>query len=277
MIREALADTARLLRELPLLWLAGFVIACVSVGDLLIAEIDLVMSGSFQILSLLLFPFIIAGSYGMIREKKSDLRMFFRYGIGYYFRVLLPLLVIMFAAVLTILLVYMPITLLGIPPTADIAFFIGMGVTIPIIFLTYFYDTFAVFKDEKIFDSIRSSITLVLRYSWKVLFFVIANIAVLGVILLGLAFVWIGLLWDTVSEIVDMDPEAISALTPDEMMALLGPDAMFATAVVLFIWALLATPFTLTFKAAFFKRLEQTPRIEQQIGVYDEKGRWYKY
>ncbi|MCP1663144.1 MAG: hypothetical protein D5R99_08520 [Methanocalculus sp. MSAO_Arc1] len=277
MIREALADTLGHLKNYPLLWAGGLIAALITLLDLLIAGTDTVLAGRFQILAFLVFPFIIAGSYGIIREKEGSLALYAQYGMEYYFRVLLPLLIILFAVLLTILLVLFSISIVGIAPTADLAFFLGMGVSVPILLLTYFYDAFAVFRDEKIFDSIRASITMVLAYSWKILLFVAVNIAVLGSLLFGLAFVWAGLLWESMSEIAEMDPEIISAMTGDEVMAMLGPDALFATAVVLFIWATIATPFTIAFKAAFFQRLEQAPRVEQQVGVYDEKGRWYKY
>ncbi len=279
MIREAFFETFGLLKTLPLLWLGGLIIATISAGDILVGGMESAAMGGIQILSFLLFPFIIAGSYGIIREKKGDLSTFFTYATGYYFRVLLPLIIIVFAAIVTIFLLLIPMAIMGGSPTPDMIFFIAMGVTIPFMLFTYFYDCFAVFKDEKIFDSIRSSITIVLYRAWKILLFIIVNIVVLGTLLFGLAFVWMGLLWEKMSEIAAMDPEVISAMSSEEVMSLLGPDALFATAVIIFIWALIATPFTIAFKAAFFQRLGEMPVIEQQpqVGVYDEKGRWYKY
>jgi len=277
MIREAFFETFGLLKALPLLWIGGLVIGAVSIGDILIGGNIPALSGALQLLSFLLFPFIIAGSYGIIREKNGDIPTFLRYATGYYFRVLLPLIVIIFAAFVTIILLLIPMALMGGAPTPDMIFFIAMGVTIPFVLFTYFYDCFAVFKDEKIFDSIRSSIAIVLYNSWKVLLFIIVNVVVLGTLLFGLAFVWMGLLWEKMSEISAMDPEVISAMSGEEVLALLGPDALLATAAILFIWALIATPFTIAFKAAFFQRLGEIPEIEQQAGVYDEKGRWYKY
>lgn len=277
MIRESFAETFGLLKAYPLLWLGGLIIGAISAGDILVGGMESAATGSIQILSFLLFPFIIAGSYGIIREKKGDLATFLRYATGHYFRVLLPLIIIVFAAFVTIFLLIIPMALMGGGPTPDMIFFIAMGVIIPFMLFTYFYDCFAVFSDEKIFDSIRSSITIVLYNSWKILLFIIVNIVVLGTLLFGLAFVWMGLLWEKMSEIGAMDPEVISAMSGEEVMALLGPDALFATAVILFIWALIATPFTIAFKAAFFQRLGEVPQIEQQVGVYDEKGRWYKY
>jgi hypothetical protein len=278
MIREALTDTFGLLKNLPLLWLSGLIIAIISSGDILIGGTDQISTGGFQIFAFLLFPFIIAGSYGIIREEKNDISVYLRYGKNYYFRILLPLLIILFASFLTILLVISSTAIIGVIPTADSAFMIAMGVSVPILLLTYFYDTFAVFRDEKIFDSLKSSIALVLFYSWKVLLFIVVNIVIFGGILFGLAFVWAALLWEKVNELGTMDPDLISSMSGEEVMAFLGPNAVVATAVVLFLWAFLITPFTLTFKAAFFRRLERVP-IEQQeqVGVYDEKGRWYKY
>lgn len=277
MIREAFIDTFGLLKRFPLLWLGGLVIGAVSIGDILLGEANPAISGALQLLSLLLFPFIIAGSYGIIREKKGDVSDFMSYGTRYYFRVLLPLIVIIFAAFVTIFLLLIPMAIMGGDLNPDMVFFIAMGVTIPIILLTYFYDCFAVFSDEKIFDSIRSSITLVLFHSWKVLLFIVVNVVALGILLFGLAFVWMGLLWEKVSEIGAMDPDLLASMSGEEVLSLLGPDALFATAVILFIWALIATPFTLAFKASFFQRLGDVPIVEQQVGVYDEKGRWYKY
>jgi len=277
MIREAFFETFGLLKRFPLLWIGGLIIGAVSAGDILVGGMESAATGSIQILSFLLLPFIIAGSYGIIREKKGDMPTFLRYATGYYFRVLLPLIIIIFAALVTIFLVMIPMAIMGSGPTPDMIFFIAMGVTIPFMLLTYFYDCFAVFSDEKIFDSIRSSITIVLFRAWKILLFIVVNIVVLGTLLFGLSFVWMGLLWEKMSEIAAMDPVLLASMSGEEVMALLGPDALFATAVILFIWALIATPFTLAFKAAFFQRLGEMPVMEQQVGVYDEKGRWYKY
>jgi len=279
MIREAFFETFGLLKTLPLLWLGGLIIAAISAGDILVGGMASATMGGIQILSFLLFPFIIAGSYGIIREKKGDLATFIRYATGYYFRVLLPLILIVFAAIVTIFLLLIPMAIMGGDLNPDMIFFIAMGVTIPFMLFTFFYDCFAVFKDEKIFDSIRSSITIVLYQAWKVLLFIVVNIVVLGTLLFGLAFVWMGLLWEKMSGIAAMDPEVISAMSSEEVMSLLGPDALFATAVIIFIWALIATPFTIAFKGAFFQQLGEMPVIEQQpqVGVYDEKGRWYKY
>jgi len=277
MIREALADTFGLLKSRPLLWLSGLVIAAVTAGDILITGSDPLAGGQFQILALLIYPFIIAASYGIIREDSNDPSVYLRYGVSYYFRVLLPLLIVIFASVITIMLVIGTTTLIGIPATADFTMMIAMWVAIPIFLFTYFYDTFAVFRDEKIFDSLRASITLVMVHGWKVLLFIAANIIILLGILFGLAFLWMGLLWEKMTEVAEMDPDIISAMTGDEVIALLGSDALAATAIVLFIWALIATPFTLAFKAAFFRRLEKISVVQQEIGEYDEKGRWYKY
>jgi hypothetical protein len=50
---------------------------------------------------------------------------------------------------------------------------ISFGFIIPIIILTFFYDTAAVFEDTKIFDSIRRSIQLVMTHISDVIAFLL--------------------------------------------------------------------------------------------------------
>ncbi len=82
---------------------------------------------------------------------KGDIRTLFAGGSRYYFRVLLPLLIIIFGVMLIFTLVMVTFGLIGATANIGLVSAISFGFIIPIIILTFFYDTAAVFEDTKSF------------------------------------------------------------------------------------------------------------------------------
>ena len=76
----------------------------------------------------------------------------------------------------------------------------------------------------------------------------------------------------TVNEVLNM--------TPEEQEALIGEDALFWLTILYSVGISLFTAVFIPYKAAFYLGLMgglQKSGIGEQQGVYDEKGRWYKY
>jgi hypothetical protein len=70
----------------------------------------------------------------------------------------------------------------------------------------------------------------------------------------------------------------LQAFTPDQLLALIGTDGIWVTAVILFIAGLVLIPVIISYKACFFRKFAaNTIEIRQESGEYDSKGRWYKY
>jgi hypothetical protein len=90
--------------------------------------------------------------------------------------------------------------------------------------------------------------------------------------------VWEAFLFDKLKPIMEFTDAQREALTPDQLVAMIGPEGMWITAIILFIGFLIIIPIFYSYKACFFKKMaNSTIIIQQTSGEYDSKGRWYKY
>ena len=79
-----------------------------------------------------------------------------------------------------------------------------------------------------------------------------------------------------------LDVNTLLNMTVEEQQMLIGEDGMTLIIVLYAIVTGIFTAILLPFKAAFFRRhVQEVSETKQegkkQEGVYDEKGRWYKY
>ncbi len=274
-LREAL----RLLAHMPLLWVPGIA------AGLFAALIWLMFSfsgtffaGRIMVICGLVLLFFITGMFCIIKNGGGDIRAMTREGSHYYFRVLLPLLVILFMILLIFVLAILTFALVGTTPDASLIAFLSIVIMIPGIILTFFSDTAAVFEDRKVFESIRRSIELVsVNMSRVIAFFFTGAIVGFG-ILFGLMVVWEALLYSHLEPITHFSEAQMQAFTPEQLGVMIGTDGIWVTAGILFIAGLVLIPILSSYKACFFKKLAgKTVVIQQITGEYDNKGRWYKY
>ncbi|KLK87761.1 hypothetical protein SZ63_09065 [Methanoculleus sediminis] len=275
MTLESVTGAAGLLRKHPVLWSIGLVMGALAVLNLVIP----VYGGAFYteplaLLQVLLTPFLAGGVYGTIRAENFSFSEFVRSGKTYYFRILLPALVIFFAVILTIVLLMIPLALLGAGAAANMAALL-FGVILSIAFFTFFYDTVAVFEETGVFESIRRSIEFVMNNLGSVLVFYLVNIAVFAALGFAALFAWTALLLDKLEPLVSMSPEELQAVMPEDLLALIGTEGIWITAIVYAVVIVLFSVFLYAYKASFFRNHAGTPQVQQ--GEYDEKGRWYKY
>ena len=150
---------------------------------------------------------------------------------------------------------------------------------IPTLMLTFFFDTAAVFEDRKVFESIQRSILLVSNHMMEVLAFFIVSALLCAGIIFGLMIVWEAILFDKLKPIMDFTDAQREAFTPDQLIAMIGQDGIWVTAIILFIGVFILLPLLFSYKACFYKKMASSGvMIEQQTyGEYDSKGRWYKY
>lgn len=275
----SLSKAFHLLFEKPVLWLPGLVAGLLAAG----VWLALAFSGTFFAGRLLVFAgliaaFFITGAFGLIKTGGADLASLFRNGMQYYFRVLLPWLVIVFVALVIALLVGMTLSLFGSAMDPVLIADLAMAFLIPTLLLTFFADTAAVFEDQRVFTSIRRSILLVSANLVRVIgFFAVAFIVSCG-ILFTLMMVWTAFLVDKLEPLTTWTVEQQQAATPQQMLALIGTDGIWVTAGILVLAGLLLVPILTGYKACFFKTLAgSSVIIEQAAGEYDSKGRWYKY
>jgi len=277
MTLESLTNAAGLLRRHPVLWSVGLVMGALAVLNLVIP----VYGGTFYVeplalLQVFVIPFLAGGVYGTVRAETFSVGEFLQSGRTYYFRILLPALVIFFAAILTVLLLAIPLALLGAGAAAGMTPLL-FGVLVSIAFFTFFYDTVAVFEETNVFESIRRSIEFVMNNLGSVLIFYLVNIVVL--IALGFAglVTMSALLVDKLEPLTHMNPTELQAVMPQDILALIGTEGVWITAAVYAIVMVLFSAFLYAYKASFFRNHADAPGVQQQQGEYDEKGRWYKY
>lgn len=275
MTLNSLSSAAGLLRQHPILWSVGIVMGALGVIDLVVP----VYGGTFYaeplaLLQVLVMPFLAGGVYGTIREDSFSAGEFLQSGRTYYFRILLPALLIFFAAVLTVFLLAVPLALLGAGAASGMAPLL-FGVLVSIVFFTFFYDTVAVFEETNVFESIRRSIEFVMNNLGSVLIFYLVNIVVLvGIGFAGLVAIS-ALLVDKLEPLTRMSPAELQAVTPQDLLGLIGTEGIWIIAAVYAVVIVLFSAFLYAYKASFFRNHAEGIRIQQ--GEYDEKGRWYKY
>ncbi|MDD1704423.1 MAG: hypothetical protein LUP97_04235 [Methanoregula sp.] len=274
-LKEAFA----LLGRFPVLWIPGLVAGFL--GALFWVLLNL--AGTFfasrliVIFGLILLLFI-AGMLVLLKNGQGDVKTMFTGGIHYYFRILLPLLVIIFADTLIFIAGVVVLTASGIPPDAMLMVVLAFTTSVPVFILTIFFDTAAVFEEGRVFDSIRRSIGIVAARFGEVLRYLILNALLSMVIGFGLFLVWNGLLYDKLAPLQSYTQ--IRAFTLAELSPMIGTTGVWITAVVIFVGLFLLIPILYSYKACFFKKISgNLPIITQAstTGEYDSKGRWYKY
>jgi len=275
-----LKEAIILLKRMPSLWIPGIV------GGILAAAlwVTLNLSGTFFAGRLLLISGLVlilftTGMLVIIRNNEGDLRTMLAGGIRYYFRVLLPQLIIIFGVIIIVLLANITVGLVGVTSDSSMVTALAIGFMIPTVLLTFFFDTAAVFEERKVFESIRRSIQLVMTHINDVIafLFVCAGISI-GIIFM-LMIIWEAFLYDKLEPITRYNETQLQTFTPDQLSAMIGPGGMWITAIILFIGVFLLLPLLYTYKACFFRKLARGAVIIQQptTGDYDSKGRWYKY
>lgn len=277
MTLESITGAATLLRQHPVLWLAGLVMGALAVLDIVVpAYGGAFYSQPLAFLQILVVPFLAGGVYGMIRAEDFSVAEFARSGRTHYFRILLPALLIAFAVFLTALLTVIPFALLGAGAAVSVMPLL-FGVLLSIAFFTFFYDTVAVFEETNVFESIRRSIEFVVNNMGRTLVFYLTNIAVL--LALGLAgiFAWTALLVGKLEPLTRMGPEELQAVMPEDILALIGTEGIWVTAAVYAFVIVLYSTFLYAYKASFFRNHAVGGGAPTLQGEYDEKGRWYKY
>ncbi len=251
-----------LLKRLPLLWVPGIV------GGFLAASLWVIynLGGMFFSSRLLVIAWLVllvftTGLLVVIRNNGGDIRAMLEGGVRYYFKVLLPQLVIIFIGMVVVLLVMITFALLGATSDTSLATAISIGFMIPTIILTFFFDTAAVFEDRKVFESLKRSIQLVFAHMNDVVAFLLIWSAIFFGTIFCLMALWSFFLsiffYDRLEPITRYNETQIQALTPDQLLAMIGPEGMWITALVLFIGGLLLIPsyrfFTVT-RHVFIKK-----------------------
>jgi hypothetical protein len=275
-LKEALI----LLRRMPVLWIPGII------GGFLAAALWVIfnLSGTFFASRLLVISGLVllvftTGMLVIIRNDEGDIRAMLAGGIRYYFRVLLPQLVIIFGVMVIVTLAMITFGLVGTIADTGMVTALLVGFMIPSVILTFFFDTAAVFEDRRVFESLQRSIHLVYTHINDVVAFLFVCAVIFFGIIFSLMVVWEAFLFDKLEPITRYNETQLQAFTPDQLITMIGPVGMWITAFIIFAGLVLLIPLFYSYKACFFKKLAQGVIITQRpiTGEYDSKGRWYKY
>jgi hypothetical protein len=275
-LKEALA----LLVRIPVLWIPGIIGGAFAA----ITWLTLFISGAFftgrllLLFTLVLFVFT-TGMVSVIRHDETTVRALVGGGLNYYFRVLLPQLVILFALLFVFILCTITVALLGLASDIGLVTFLAFGIMIPTLMLTFFSDMVAVFEEKRVFESIRRSVLLVSNHMMEVLSFFMVSALLWAGVIFGLMIVWEAILFAKLEPIRNFTEAQKEAFSPEQLLAMIGQDGIWVTAIILFTGVLILLPILHSYKACFYKKMAgSTVMIEQETsGEYDSKGRWYKY
>ncbi len=277
MVLQSLREAFRLLRSLPALWLTGIATGLLGASDILLTVWgEPFFSERVWILQIILLPFFVSGSYGVIRADDGRLSTYIREGFAHYFNVLLPGVLIFLAVLLTIFVVLIPLTLVGIPGDIGLLTLISAGVIVPMLFFTFFYDTAAVFQEKKVFESLLESIRFVVGNPGKTIVFFIITLALFAFIGLLGTLILAAVLAGHLEPLTMMSQAELDALAPADLLNMLGTSGIWTAVGVYFGIITLFTAIIYPFKAVFYRNYGLVIPEEPE-GEYDEKGRWFKY
>lgn len=279
MVSASLRSAISLLRS-PAAWLPGIALGGVAASFLLLQYyLGIFIAERLLIVLLVLVPFFMAGLLGMVKSGNTGIRSFVAGGIAGYFRVLLPSLLVLFAILLTISLLALPLVALGIGGEALV--FMVLTCVLSILFFTIFYDTAAILEGKTVFESVRRSVEFVLRNTHSCVVFYLTSLVVGGALLLVTLLAWTVSLYNRLVPISTLTPEEMQTFTPGQFNELLGLDGIVITALIFFAGIAIVFSLLYAFKACFYRDYaggEPEPQVpDQQQGEYDSKGRWYKY
>jgi len=277
---SALKETINLLTRIPILWLPGFVCGALAAFLwLVLTTSGTFFAGRLLIIFSLVGLFFIIGMVAALQKKGSTFKDMLADGARYYFRVLLPTLVVAFSIVLVFILVILTLTLFGLTLDAGLLTFLVFGVLLPTVILTFFYDTAVIFEGKKVFESLERSIEVVTANLGEVILFFAGCLLIFCSVSFAMMIIWSAFLADHLEPITRYNETQIQSFTPDQLIGMIGQDGVWITALIIFCWIALLIPVLYTYKACFYRLVSGkiVQQVQQQVGEFDSKGRWYKY
>ncbi|MDD1679148.1 MAG: hypothetical protein LUO93_08225 [Methanomicrobiales archaeon] len=275
MVLDSLREGWAMIRRFPSLFLIGLAAGMLGFATLLIQ----VLAGAFfaerfTVLVLLVLPFFVGGVLQIVHKTEGSLSVLLEGGKKYYFRILLASLVIVFAALLTMVALVVPLTLLGFGVDAGVLPFTLLGVFVPLVYFTLFYDTAVVFEDRKVLDSLRRSVEFVTNRGFSVFLFLVVNLLILAGITFALLIVW-SIVLSPQLEPLAMNVTLGEPIPTEAIIAALGPTGMIITGLFYLVGITISVTIFYTYKACYFRKY--VSEVAPVPGEFDEKGRWYKY
>ncbi|HOX35913.1 MAG TPA: hypothetical protein P5217_08160 [Methanoregulaceae archaeon] len=275
----ALRDAIDLLVTRPLLWLPGAACGLLSALVILMAYYaGMFFAGRIAILFALVIVWLAAITYALVRTPGLTIGAAAKEGAVQYFRLLTPVLVVIFGIFLVFFLVVGTLALTGFSPDPSMLTFLTFGVMLPSVLLTFFADCAAVFEGKKVFEALARSIEVVTINLFETLFFYLGCFLITCVVGFACFIAWTAVLADKLEPVTRLNETQYATFTPQDLVALIGTEGIWVAAICAFVAGLILFPLLVTYKACFYRTFSGTTLpIQQVAGEYDSKGRWYKY
>ncbi len=283
MVFTSLAQAVKAYGKMPLVWISGiFSALAILLTYYLAFTVSEVAGLAVMVIFFFAFPYILAGTYGVLidnNKKKGAFKIYARYGFR---RCLFPNILLVLLTWFLMNLATSLLLIFGVSP--EMALYVSLFVVIPLVFFCYFADITAIRHNLTMGQAVKDSAKRVSAGSFSITAFYLMNIALLffASFFMSLVMSFVG--FEALMPLTELTEEAVASMPLEELTALvLTPEVIFATVISLAVTALVFVPFFVSFKTYFFKRMltvyngSAYHRPAEEEGEYDEKGRWFKY
>lgn len=283
MVFTSLAQAVKAYGKMPHVWISGiFAALAILLTYYLAFTVSEVAGLAVMVIFFFAFPYILAGTYGVLidnNKKKGAFKIYARYGFR---RCLFPNILLVLLTWFLMNLATSLLLIFGVSP--EMALYVSLFVVIPLVFFCYFADITAIRHNLTMGQAVKDSAKRVSAGSFSITAFYLMNIALLffASFFMSLVMSFVG--FEALMPLTELTEEAVASMPLEELTALvLTPEVIFATVISLAVTALVFVPFFVSFKTYFFKRMltvyngSAYHRAQEEDGEYDEKGRWFKY
>ena len=283
MVFTSLAQAVKAYGKMPHVWISGiFSALAILLTYYLAFTVSEVAGLAVMVIFFFAFPYILAGTYGVLidnNKKKGAFKIYARYGFR---RCLFPNILLVLLTWFLMNLATSLLLIFGVSP--EMALYVSLFVVIPLVFFCYFADITAIRHNLTMGQAVKDSAKRVSAGSFSITAFYLMNIALLFFASFFMSFVMSFVGFEALMPLTELTEEAVASMPLEELTALvLTPEVIFATVISLAVTALVFVPFFVSFKTYFFKRMltvyngSAYHRAQEEDGEYDEKGRWFKY
>ena len=283
MVFASLTQAVKAYGKMPHVWISGiFSALAILLTYYLAFTVSEVAGLAVMVIFFFAFPYILAGTYGVLidnNKKKGAFKIYARYGFR---RCLFPNILLVLLTWFLMNLATSLLLIFGVSP--EMALYVSLFVVIPLVFFCYFADITAIRHNLTMGQAVKDSAKRVSAGSFSITAFYLMNIALLffASFFMSLVMSFVG--FEALMPLTELTEEAVASMPLEELTALvLTPEVIFATVISLAVTALVFVPFFVSFKTYFFKRMltvyngSAYHRAQEEDGEYDEKGRWFKY
>ncbi|HJJ79858.1 MAG TPA: hypothetical protein O0X74_03665 [Methanocorpusculum sp.] len=283
MVFASLTQAVKAYGKMPHVWISGiFSALAILLTYYLAFTVSEVAGLAVMVIFFFAFPYILAGTYGVLidnNKKKGAFKIYARYGFR---RCLFPNILLVLLTWFLMNLATSLLLIFGVSP--EMALYVSLFVVIPLVFFCYFADITAIRHHLTMGQAVKDSAKRVSAGSFSITAFYLMNIALLFFASFFMSFVMSFVGFEALMPLTELTEEAVASMPLEELTALvLTPEVIFATVISLAVTALVFVPFFVSFKTYFFKRMltvyngSAYHRPAEEEGEYDEKGRWFKY